>query len=108
MKYSEELHERLRELSKNATPRPWHIEPVEDMIVMGDEDTGEEVGATYYHRSRSKKTKANRALIVEAPNAVDALLDEIERLTEKLETVKTEAYDDGYDDGYADGIQYFW
>lgn len=80
-KYTKELHARLRELTKSAVPTPWHIEPLERMIVSGeDEDTGEEVGAVYYHAGRSKKEKANRALLVEAPNAITALLDRIEEL----------------------------
>lgn len=95
VKYTEELHARIRELSKNATPRPWYIEPVENMVVYGDEETGEEVGAIYYHAARSKKEKANRALLVEAPNAIEAILDEIERLNTALQTAKAEGFETG-------------
>lgn len=103
MKYNEELHERLRELIKSAAPTPWHIEPLERMLVSGEnEDIGEEVGAVYYHAGRSKKEKANRALIVEAPNAVDALLDEIERLVEERKTAQSEAWKNGYADCLCD------
>lgn len=76
---------RLRELHEQASPAPWHIEPVEKMIVNGDEETGEEVGACFYRNSRSKKVKANRALITEARNALPHLLGHIDRLTRRLE-----------------------
>lgn len=81
--YSQKLHDYLRELHETASPAPWHIEPVEKMIVHGDEETGEEVGACFYRNIRSKKVKANRALITEARNALPALLAEVERLQER-------------------------
>lgn len=101
--YSPELHSRLRELSKNATPRPWYVEPIERMIVSGEnDDTGEEVGAVYFHSGKGKKEKANRSLLTEAPNSIDALLDEIERLQNELETALPEAWEDGYADAICD------
>lgn len=79
-KYTQELHDRLRELDKTASPAPWYIEPYENMVVTGDDETGEEIGATYYGRGRSKKQRANREMLTDARNAVPALLDEIDRL----------------------------
>ncbi len=76
---------RLRQLHEQASPAPWYIEPVEKMIVHGDDETGEEVGACFYGNSRSKKVKANRALITEARNALPGLLDHIDRLTQRAE-----------------------
>lgn len=82
--YTRELHDRLRELDKAASPAPWYIEPYENMLVTGDDETGEEIGATYYGRGRSKKQRANREMLTDARNAVPALLAEIERLNDEL------------------------
>lgn len=69
------------------------------MIVTGDEETGEEVGAVFYHPLKSKKSKANAAILTEVRNAIPELLAEIERLTAEnaqlLDTV-AEAWDEGY------------
>lgn len=77
--------DRLRELHEKATPAPWHIAPVEKIIVYGDEETGEEVGACFYRNGRGKKATANRALITEARNALPDLLQHIDRLTQRAE-----------------------
>ena len=97
----QETIDRLRELDQEASPAPWYIEEYEGMIVTGDEETGEEVGAVFYHTLRSKKSKANAAILTEARKAIPALLAEIERLTAEntqlLDTV-AEAWDEGYMD----------
>ena len=72
---------RLRELDQTASPAPWYIEEHESMIVTGDEETGEEVGAAFYQAMKSKKGKANAAILTEARNSLPSLLAEIDRLT---------------------------
>lgn len=99
-KYTQELHDRLRELDKTASPAPWYIEPYENMLVTGDDETGEEIGATYYGRGRSKKQRANREMLTDARNAVPALLAEIERLQAELETAREEAWEACADKAY--------
>lgn len=75
------------------------------MIVTGDEETGEEVGAVFFQAMKSKKSKANAAILTEARNAVPDLLAEIDRLTAEntqlLDTV-AEAWDEGYMDKEAE------
>ena len=101
MSTTKETINRLRELDRTASPAPWYIEEHESMIVTGDEETGEEVGAVFYHTLKSKKSKANAAILTEARNAVPDLLAEIDRLTAEntqlLDTV-AEAWDEGYMD----------
>ena len=77
----QETINRLRELDQKASPAPWYIEEWEGMIVTGDDETGEEVGAVFYHALKSKKSKANAAILTELRNALPSLLAEIERLT---------------------------
>lgn len=76
---------RLRELHETASPAPWYIEPVEEMLVHGTAEDGEEVGATYYHRGKSRREKANRKLLTEARNALPHLLEHIDKLTQRAE-----------------------
>lgn len=76
----------LRELHQQATPAPWYIEPVEELLVHGTAEDGEEVGATYYHRGKSRREKANRKLLTEARNSLPNLLAEIKLLQELLDT----------------------
>ncbi|GAA1046072.1 hypothetical protein [Rothia amarae] len=96
----DDLIDRLRELDQSASPAPWHIEPYENMVVTGDDETGEEIGATYYGRKRSKKQRANREMLTDARNAVPALLAEIERLYAELETAREEAWEACADKAY--------
>lgn len=86
----QETINRLRELDRTASPAPWYIEEHESMIVTGDEETGEEVGAVFFQAMKSKKSKANAAILTEARNAIPALLAEIERLAEENQTLKRE------------------
>lgn len=82
----QETINRLRELDKKASPAPWYIEEWEGMIVTGEDDeTGEEVGAVFYCTSKSKKNKANAAMLTEARNALPTLLAEIDRLNTRLD-----------------------
>ena len=105
----QETLNRLRELDQTASPAPWYIEEYEGMIVTGEDDeTGEEVGAVFFHSMKSNKSKANAAILTEVRNALPDLLTEIDRLkaenAQLLDTV-AEAWEEGYrDKGAEDGV----
>lgn len=90
VKYTEELHNRLRELHQNASPTPWDTSTTgrQAEIVDEDDDLVLELG---YAPSMDVQMKNDALLVVETINVLPALLDEIERLQNKLETSQTEA-----------------
>lgn len=90
-KYADDLHARLVELDRSASPAPWAIYRGEwaERIIGADGEP-----ALYTQAPHD----VDLQMTIEARNAFPALLAEIERLREEVQTAKA----DGWDEGYAD------
>ncbi|MFW0120306.1 hypothetical protein ACN08Y_10370 [Rothia sp. P5764] len=87
--YSPELHARLRELHRQASPAPWVVDENDDQRYVCPD--GYEVINTDAAHIYTIDTKIS----VGARNALPALLDEIERLTEAVKAAKAESFETG-------------
>lgn len=105
--YTPELHARLRELHRQASPAPWAIEPHPDAEMWGEKygiaefiktPAGdiEQAGCGCCDRGIQAPKRGDIELITENRNALEALLDHIEWLTVKLQDAQHEGWVNGY------------
>ena len=99
----QETVDRLRELDRYASPAPWSylILPVDLHTGIQDSVLLDGAGLEFSTNAEDAFTRNDFDVILEARNAIPALLAEIERLTAEntqlLDTV-AEAWDEGYMD----------
>lgn len=106
--YTPELHARLRELHQQASPAPWRFTEGEGLVSaiyqMGKNGgliAYDLVGNELYFDDHDDLGD-NEKLLIELRNALPALLNEIERLQNELETALPEAWKNGYADCLCD------
>ena len=103
----QETVDRLRELDRYASPAPWSylILPVDLHTGIQDSVLLDGAGLEFSTNAEDAFTRNDFDVILEARNAIPALLAEIERLTAEntqlLDTV-AEAWDEGYMDKEAE------
>lgn len=96
--YTQEFHDRLRELDQEASPAPWVIRPEDDFMPLdiacpanpAHYPTSPDVMETVFYPAETTESffcmgddLPDIQIAVEARNAVPALLAEIERLQEE-------------------------
>lgn len=87
-KYTKELHNRLRQLDKDASPAPWTVD-FDNSVLGGYKilDDGnklyEDLGVCPICSYSTSESNINANLIVEVRNALPLLLDRIEELEKK-------------------------